>query len=172
MSFHSQECASGPCWNGGSCVDLIDKYACFCKDGYAGRTCEDDIDVCKDAAVNGSLCFNGATCVDGEGSNFTCRWDVPLVKKEKAFYCFVITMTQKLCLLQCSTHEPHVLFWCVFMWNVKKKTDTQLLFWMIVCFFEDFWNHCDLTMNRKDKLDKSWGCHISRSYSNSSILAF
>ncbi|XP_034008091.1 protein eyes shut homolog [Trematomus bernacchii] len=66
------ECASFPCFNGGSCVDLIDKYACFCQDGYKGKMCEIDIDVCNDAAFNVSLCFNGATCLDGEGSNFTC----------------------------------------------------------------------------------------------------
>uniref|UniRef100_A0A3Q3WM89 EGF-like domain-containing protein n=1 Tax=Mola mola TaxID=94237 RepID=A0A3Q3WM89_MOLML len=48
ISCHSQDCAFNPCLNGGSCVDLIDKYACFCKDGYAGKTCETDIDVCKD----------------------------------------------------------------------------------------------------------------------------
>ncbi|KAM7408877.1 hypothetical protein PAMA_002548 [Pampus argenteus] len=66
------DCASSPCLNGGSCVDLTDKYACFCQDGYTGKTCENDIDVCKEAAFNVSLCFNGATCLDGEGSNFTC----------------------------------------------------------------------------------------------------
>ncbi|XP_022618014.1 protein eyes shut homolog [Seriola dumerili] len=66
------DCASSPCLNGGSCVDLTDKYACFCQDGYTGKTCETDVDVCKQAAVNVSLCFNGATCLDGEGSNFTC----------------------------------------------------------------------------------------------------
>uniref|UniRef100_A0A3Q3FA92 Protein eyes shut homolog n=1 Tax=Labrus bergylta TaxID=56723 RepID=A0A3Q3FA92_9LABR len=67
------DCASGPCLNGGSCVDLIDKYACFCQDGYTGKTCETDVDVCREATFNVSLCFNGATCMDGEGSNFTCR---------------------------------------------------------------------------------------------------
>uniref|UniRef100_A0A3B4A1K6 EGF-like domain-containing protein n=1 Tax=Periophthalmus magnuspinnatus TaxID=409849 RepID=A0A3B4A1K6_9GOBI len=66
-------CASGPCQNGGSCVDLIDKFACFCPDGYTGKTCEIDIDVCVEAAHNITLCFNGGTCVDGKGSNFTCR---------------------------------------------------------------------------------------------------
>ncbi|KAM9847514.1 protein eyes shut homolog [Aulostomus maculatus] len=66
------DCASFPCLNGGSCVDLIDKYACFCLDGYTGRTCEDDVDVCNQAAFNVSLCFNGATCINGEGANFTC----------------------------------------------------------------------------------------------------
>lgn len=71
--FHFQDCAASPCLNGGTCVDLIDKYACFCKDGYTGKTCQDDIDVCSATASNVSLCVNGATCVDGEGSNFTCR---------------------------------------------------------------------------------------------------
>uniref|UniRef100_A0A8C5HG05 Protein eyes shut homolog n=1 Tax=Gouania willdenowi TaxID=441366 RepID=A0A8C5HG05_GOUWI len=66
------ECASRPCFNGGSCVDLTDKYACFCQDGYTGKTCETDVDVCVDAQFNVSLCFNGATCIDGVGSNFTC----------------------------------------------------------------------------------------------------
>ncbi|KAF3708325.1 Protein eyes shut -like protein Epidermal growth factor-like protein 10 [Channa argus] len=66
------DCAPSPCLNGGSCVDLIDKYACFCQDGYTGKTCENDVDICKEAAFKVSLCFNGATCLDGEGSNFTC----------------------------------------------------------------------------------------------------
>ncbi|XP_047458100.1 protein eyes shut homolog [Mugil cephalus] len=66
------DCAFSPCLNGGSCVDLIDKYACFCQEGYTGKTCESDVDVCADATSNVSLCFNGATCLDGEGSNFTC----------------------------------------------------------------------------------------------------
>lgn len=73
MSFHIQDCAFSPCLNGGSCVDLIDKYACFCQDGYTGKTCESDVDVCTDATSNVSPCFNGATCLEGEGSNFTCR---------------------------------------------------------------------------------------------------
>lgn len=67
--FNLQDCAFSPCHHGGSCVDLIDKFACFCQDGFTGKTCENDIDVCQ----NASLCFNGATCVDGKGSNFTCR---------------------------------------------------------------------------------------------------
>ncbi|XP_068613126.1 protein eyes shut homolog [Brachionichthys hirsutus] len=66
------DCASSPCLNGGSCVDLINKHACLCQEGYTGKTCDVDIDVCKDVAFNYSLCFNGATCVDGGGSHFTC----------------------------------------------------------------------------------------------------
>ena len=54
-------------------MDLLDKYACFCPDGYRGRRCEDDVDVCLEAPGDASPCFNGATCVDGDGANFTCR---------------------------------------------------------------------------------------------------
>ena len=71
--FRSQECTSSPCLNGGSCVDLLNKYACLCLDGFTGRNCEADVDVCSQASFGVSLCFNGATCVDGRGSNFTCR---------------------------------------------------------------------------------------------------
>ncbi|XP_053732042.1 protein eyes shut homolog [Synchiropus splendidus] len=67
------DCASHPCSNGGSCVDLSERFACVCPDGYTGRICETNIDVCADQPINGSLCFNGATCIDGEGSKFTCR---------------------------------------------------------------------------------------------------
>ncbi|CAL8359765.1 unnamed protein product [Boreogadus saida] len=72
--LNTDECTSSPCLNGGSCVDLLNKYACLCLDGFTGRNCEADVDVCSSQASFGaSLCFNGATCVDGRGSNFTCR---------------------------------------------------------------------------------------------------
>ncbi|KAK7902151.1 hypothetical protein WMY93_018920 [Mugilogobius chulae] len=67
-----EDCAFSPCQNGGSCVDLIDKFACFCPDGYTGKTCENDMDVCTKAAHKTTLCFNGGTCLEGKGSNFTC----------------------------------------------------------------------------------------------------
>ena len=34
------ECASSPCQNGGSCVDIINGYYCACKSGYHGLHCE------------------------------------------------------------------------------------------------------------------------------------
>ncbi|XP_054654555.1 protein eyes shut homolog isoform X4 [Dunckerocampus dactyliophorus] len=63
------DCASDPCLNGGSCMDHIGKYSCLCQDGYTGKACEYDIDVCEEV---GRFCSNGATCTEGEGSNFTC----------------------------------------------------------------------------------------------------
>ena len=34
------ECVSVPCKNGGTCVDGIDDYICFCMPGYTGDSCE------------------------------------------------------------------------------------------------------------------------------------
>ena len=34
------ECASHPCQNGGTCVDVINAYTCNCAPGYEGDNCE------------------------------------------------------------------------------------------------------------------------------------
>ncbi len=34
------ECSSGPCQNGGTCVDGVNGYTCSCLAGYAGFHCE------------------------------------------------------------------------------------------------------------------------------------
>ena len=33
------ECASGPCQNGGRCVDRVNRFSCDCVDGYEGDIC-------------------------------------------------------------------------------------------------------------------------------------
>ena len=33
------ECASDPCVNGGTCLNLINTFQCSCPDGYAGEEC-------------------------------------------------------------------------------------------------------------------------------------
>lgn len=48
------ECASGPCLNGGTCQDLLDEYRCNCQPGFMGQRCEIDINEC-----DSSPCQNG-----------------------------------------------------------------------------------------------------------------
>ena len=34
------ECASSPCQNGGTCVDVVNAYTCNCVPGYTGENCD------------------------------------------------------------------------------------------------------------------------------------
>ena len=37
------ECASGPCLNGGACTDRLNGYTCQCGDNYQGTNCQDEV---------------------------------------------------------------------------------------------------------------------------------
>ncbi|KAJ8873823.1 hypothetical protein PR048_024659 [Dryococelus australis] len=73
------ECASAPCQNGGTCIDLVDDadecqgspcinayscqnlvgdYRCKCQQGWAGKNCDHNINDCV------GQCQHGATCID------------------------------------------------------------------------------------------------------------
>ncbi|KAH8419353.1 hypothetical protein KR222_006509, partial [Zaprionus bogoriensis] len=61
------ECWSGPCQNGGTCVDGVAYYNCTCPEGFsAGSNCEENVDECmSNPCQNGGLCRdrnNGYTC--------------------------------------------------------------------------------------------------------------
>jgi hypothetical protein len=40
ISIDINDCAKGPCKNGGRCVDKVNFYQCICKVGYKGLNCE------------------------------------------------------------------------------------------------------------------------------------
>ena len=33
------DCASNPCENNGTCIDLVSNYTCNCTQGYTGKNC-------------------------------------------------------------------------------------------------------------------------------------
>ena len=66
------ECASGPCQNGGTCTDQVNGYLCQCAPGYTDLQCQTginfvfasvfmdlDIDDCASGPSE-----NGGTCID------------------------------------------------------------------------------------------------------------
>ena len=40
------DCQSGPCRNGGTCVDRVGRYECVCPPGFVGAHCEADVNEC------------------------------------------------------------------------------------------------------------------------------
>uniref|UniRef100_A0A672LG93 Neurogenic locus notch homolog protein 2-like n=1 Tax=Sinocyclocheilus grahami TaxID=75366 RepID=A0A672LG93_SINGR len=67
--YDVDECQSNPCRNGGTCIDLINRFSCACPPGTKGLQCEVDVNEC--APEFGARCKNGGQCVDGVG-RYTC----------------------------------------------------------------------------------------------------
>ena len=61
------ECSDNPCQNNGTCVELVNGFACECPGGFEGDTCEINVDECSE-----NPCQNNATCVDGI-NGFACE---------------------------------------------------------------------------------------------------
>ncbi|KAH1007672.1 hypothetical protein HUJ04_004878 [Dendroctonus ponderosae] len=54
------ECASAPCQNGGTCVDLEDAFRCDCPTAWEGDLCQFDADECQiqNPCINAMSCTN------------------------------------------------------------------------------------------------------------------
>ncbi|XP_046578193.1 neurogenic locus notch homolog protein 1-like [Haliotis rubra] len=53
----AESCRSGPCQNGGTCVDGLDRYDCICGSGWTGKNCDvhvDDDHPARDSAAEDS----------------------------------------------------------------------------------------------------------------------
>lgn len=62
------ECASGPCLNGGTCLEPVaNTYSCRCPPGVNGTNCENVINFCAN-----SPCSPNGICVNGF-SGYTCQ---------------------------------------------------------------------------------------------------
>ncbi|XP_068719046.1 sushi, von Willebrand factor type A, EGF and pentraxin domain-containing protein 1-like [Montipora capricornis] len=53
------DCASNPCNNDATCVEVTDGYRCICKPGFTGANCEVEDDECVS-----NPCAIGSSCVD------------------------------------------------------------------------------------------------------------
>ncbi|XP_022808016.1 protein jagged-1b-like isoform X2 [Stylophora pistillata] len=38
--YDTEDCATNPCLNGGSCQGLVNGFKCYCPEGYFGKMCE------------------------------------------------------------------------------------------------------------------------------------
>ncbi|VDN30106.1 unnamed protein product [Gongylonema pulchrum] len=65
------ECTESPCFNGGTCIDLYDKFTCICPAHYEGETCDRRIDECTLYKGTHAGCQNNATCVQ-KPNGFQC----------------------------------------------------------------------------------------------------
>ncbi|XP_055623547.1 protein serrate [Toxorhynchites rutilus septentrionalis] len=66
------ECAEGPCQNGGTCIDMIGKFRCECPPQWTGETCSIDVDECESNVASGlGPCINAESCRNLPGS-FQC----------------------------------------------------------------------------------------------------
>ncbi|XP_015512725.2 cubilin [Neodiprion lecontei] len=66
--LQTDECASNPCQNGGTCEDLIDGYKCRCIEGWEGPQCTKDVDECARYLGTDLGCQNNAVCRNLAGS--------------------------------------------------------------------------------------------------------
>ncbi|KAJ1528673.1 hypothetical protein ONE63_007067 [Megalurothrips usitatus] len=62
-NMNVDECASSPCLNGGTCVDLVAGFRCDCPPAWEGDVCQYDADECL---LN--PCVNGVSCTNLVGS--------------------------------------------------------------------------------------------------------
>jgi hypothetical protein len=61
-SENIDECLSSPCMNGGTCLDGVFEYLCFCARGWSGENCGDDVDECgSDPCLHAGVCSDSTT---------------------------------------------------------------------------------------------------------------
>jgi len=68
------ECASRPCQHGGTCVDNVNKYTCYCAVGYTGYVCRTGkVLLIVIVEIYTCTCFSGYE-INTHGMGETCRF--------------------------------------------------------------------------------------------------
>lgn len=85
LSLHADinDCASSPCKNGGTCIDGINSFQCFCPDGWEGSLCDVGECVCVCVRLKGPALRHEQQCMayifwGGASSPAACesvRWE-------------------------------------------------------------------------------------------------
>uniref|UniRef100_A0A1B6C4Q2 Cubilin n=2 Tax=Clastoptera arizonana TaxID=38151 RepID=A0A1B6C4Q2_9HEMI len=67
-TMFKDECETNPCRNGGTCLDLYNKFYCLCPKNWEGPTCESDVNECAIFQGTDFGCQNDAICTNLQGS--------------------------------------------------------------------------------------------------------
>jgi len=92
----TDECASYPCLNGATCVDMVGTYRCVCPAGYRGK-CEDLIDNIQQISRN----LKSATCEEArKDSGLGCSFSLQQYKQPGKTITDFCRLTCKQCLAE------------------------------------------------------------------------
>lgn len=69
--LNTNECSSNPCRNGGTCIDMYNKFMCLCTSEWQGTLCEQDFNECSVIVGTVNDCQNGGSCVNNQGG-YSC----------------------------------------------------------------------------------------------------
>lgn len=62
------KCITRPCEHGGICLSLVSDYYCICPPSWEGKSCDIDVNECRNFAGTDLGCQNGGICVNKPGS--------------------------------------------------------------------------------------------------------
>ncbi|XP_071498841.1 IgGFc-binding protein-like, partial [Diadema antillarum] len=68
-TLETDECASDPCQNNGTCTDGFDAFVCTCPQGYGGDICQNETGPCLSNPCQNGICTNQFS---GGGDFYTC----------------------------------------------------------------------------------------------------
>uniref|UniRef100_A0A3B3V6E6 Fibulin-7-like n=1 Tax=Poecilia latipinna TaxID=48699 RepID=A0A3B3V6E6_9TELE len=98
----SNECASSPCLNGGTCVDEVNQFSCVCAKGWAGETCQKKLHQTETATTGAYVRPSRCTIVQGT-THCTCEPGYTISGRDSYNECelFHNGPAGKLCLHKC-----------------------------------------------------------------------